>query len=89
MWKVYILLCDQKTYYIGLTSNIQKRFKSHRAKENIATKRFSDLELVYTEKFKTRREAEKRENQLKKWSKAKKKALIEDNLELLKKLSKS
>jgi len=89
MWFVYILLCDQKTYYVGLTSNINNRLRSHKAKENIATKEFSDLSLVHKEGYKTRKEAEKRENQIKKWSRAKKKALIEDNIELLKKLSKS
>jgi putative endonuclease len=89
MWTVYILLCDQKTYYIGLTSNLQNRLRSHNAKENIATKKFSDLRVVYAEKHKTRKEAERREIQLKKWSRAKKRALIEGNLELLRKLSKS
>ena len=89
MWYVYILLCDQKTYYIGLTSDVNKRLKSHKAKQNIATKEFSEIEVVYAEKYITRKEAERREIQIKKWSRAKKKALIEGNLELLKKLSKS
>ena len=89
MWYLYILLCDQKQYYVGLTSNIKNRIKSHRKKNNIATKEFSDLVLVYTERFKTRKEAERRESQIKKWTKAKKKALIERDIELLKKLSKS
>ena len=89
MWFVYILLCDQKTYYIGSTSDVNKRLKSHKAKQNIATKEFSEIEVVYAEKYITRKEAERRESQIKKWSRAKKKALIEGNLELLKKLSKS
>jgi predicted GIY-YIG superfamily endonuclease len=57
---LYILLCDQKTYYVGLTLNVQNRFKSHKAKENIATKKFSDLVLVYTEEYKTKKEAIKK-----------------------------
>ena len=89
MWTVYILLCDQKTYYVGLTSNVKYRLKSHRKKKNIATKEFSDLILIYTEKYNTRKEAGKRESQIKKWTKAKKKALIEGDIELLRKLSKS
>jgi putative endonuclease len=88
-WNVYILLCNQKTYYIGLTSNIENRLKSHKAKFNIATKEFSDIQLVYTEQYKTRAEAEKREQQLKKWTFAKKKALVEGNKELLINLSKT
>ena len=88
-WFVYILFCDKKTYYVGLTHNIEQRLNSHKSKQNIATKEFYYLELVFTEKYKTRREAEKREQQLKCWTVAKKKALIEGNLELLKQLSKS
>ena len=72
-----------------LTSDVNKRLKSHKAKQNIATKEFSEIEVVYAEKYITRKEAERREIQIKKWSRAKKKALIEGNLELLKKLSKS
>lgn len=88
-WFVYILFCDKKTYYIGLTHDLEQRLKSHKSKQNIATKEFSYLELVFTEEYKTRKEAEKREQQLKRWTVAKKKALIEGNLELLKQLSKT
>jgi len=76
-------------YYIGITSNINKRVASHRSKHNIATKRYSRIDLVHTEKYQTRKEAEKREVQIKKWTKAKKQALIEGNMDLLKELSKS
>ncbi len=86
-WAIYILLCDQKTFYIGLSSNVEKRFTSHKLKQNIATKEFSDIKLVYIEHYQTRQEAEKREKQLKGWSIAKKKALIEGKKELLIKLS--
>lgn len=88
-WVIYILLCDQKTYYIGLTSNIENRVKSHKSKLNIATKEFSDLRLVYQENYLTRIKAEKREMQLKKWTVAKKKALIQGNKQLLIMLSKT
>ncbi len=86
---VYILHCDQKSFYVGLTSDINNRLRSHKAKENIATKKFSDIKVVYTEKYETRKEAEKRESQIKKWTRAKKKALIEGNIKLLIKLCKS
>jgi putative endonuclease len=88
LWHIYILLCDQKTYYVGLTSNLTNRFKSHSLKQNPATKRYAKVELVYSEDFPNRKEASKRENQLKKWSVAKKKALISGNRELLISLSK-
>ncbi|MBI5614023.1 GIY-YIG nuclease family protein [Candidatus Gottesmanbacteria bacterium] len=88
-WFVYILFCDQKTYYVGLTHNTSARTLSHQRKKNIATKEFSDIKLVYQEKYKTRIEAERREKQLKGWTVAKKKALISGKLALLIKLSKN
>lgn len=88
-WFIYILFCDQKTYYVGLTNNLEKRFHSHRNKENIGTKEFSDLKMVYSEKFNTRKEAETREKQIKGWTVAKKKALIEQNIGELVRLSRN
>ena len=88
-WAIYILLCDQKTYYVGLSSDVNERFISHKLKQNLATKEFSDLKLVYTESYPTRKEAEQRERQLKGWSVAKKKALIAGDKDLLIKLSKT
>lgn len=88
-WFVYILFCDQKTYYVGLTSNLKQRIASHKAKYNLATKEFSDVQLVYSEQCVTRNEAEKREKQLKGWTVAKKKALITGNKQELIRLSKA
>jgi predicted GIY-YIG superfamily endonuclease len=41
--------------------------------------RFSSVELVYSENFKTRKEAMQREFQLKQWKKIRKEALIKEN----------
>jgi len=75
-WAIYILLCDQKTFYIGLSSNVDKRVSSHKLKQNLATKEFSDIELVYVESYPTRKQAERREKQLKGWTRKKKEMLI-------------
>ncbi len=87
-WFVYILLCDQKTFYIGVACNVQKRLHEHSRAYSPFTKKFSDFELVYQEEYSSRLAAENREKQLKGWSIAKKKALILGEMELLKKLSK-
>ena len=87
-WFVYILLCDQKTFYIGITDDIASRFKQHIVGYSPFTKKFSCFELVYQEKCLTRLRAEKREAQLKGWSVAKKRALISGDIEKLRKLSK-
>jgi putative endonuclease len=73
---VYMLLCDQKTFYIGITFDIPKRLKEHKSKESFFTKKFSEIKLVYCEKYKNKNEAAKREKQLKGWSRAKKQMLI-------------
>ena len=88
-WFVYILLCDNKSYYVGITHNLNQRLLSHKSGSNIATKEYKNIELLYNEPYKTRSEAENREKQLKGWIVAKKKALIEGDIELLKLLCKN
>ena len=86
---IYILLCNQKTYYVGITDNLERRLREHKSKKSFYTKQFSDIKLVYSEKVKNKATAEKRERQIKGWSSAKKKALIEGNFEKLITLSKA
>jgi putative endonuclease len=80
MWHVYILHCDQKTFYVGITNDIQSRLTKHRNKESFFTKKFSEIELAHTEQFNSKIEAARREQQLKGWSQAKKIALIRNSL---------
>ena len=79
-WYVYLLLCDNKSFYIGITQNVIKRISEHRGKQSIATKEFSSIKLVYCEKYKNKYLAAKREKQLKGWSRAKKQMLIDNGL---------
>lgn len=61
----------------------------HQRGEEKYTKRFCNIQFVYKEEYESREIAEKRERQLKGWTKEKKKALIGGDIELLKHLSKS
>src|SRR3989344_6427662 len=88
-YAVYILLCDQKTFYVGITKDLEKRLKEHKNKQSFFTKKFSELSLVYREEYLDRKSAELREEQLKGWSNAKKKALINRDIAKLVKLSKA
>ena len=88
-WYVYILFCDQKIYYIGITDNLKRRLDEHIKGYSGYTKKFSDIEMVYKEAYDNRKVAEIREKQLKGWSVAKKKALISGDTKLLIDLSKS
>lgn len=86
---VYILRTSSNTLYIGQTNNLEKRIKEHKGKLSKSAKYikyFDSCELVYSEVFPTRIEAMRREYQLKRWTKAKKVALIKGDLALLKKL---
>ena len=82
MWYVYILLCDKKTFYVGITSNLQNRLAEHKNKKSFFTKRFSDIKPVYYEKHKNKFEAVKREKQFKGWSHIKKQMLVDRKLSL-------
>lgn len=79
MFYVYILRTSANTLYIGQTNNLEKRLREHQNKSSRSAKYvryFNFVELVYSEKYVTRREAMQREGQLKRWSRAKKEALI-------------
>ena len=86
---VYILRTSLNTLYIGQTNNLENRLRVHNSKKSRSAKYiryFSSFSLVYSEEYPTRLEAMRREFQLKKWTKAKKEALIAGNLKLLKEL---
>lgn len=72
-----MLLCDQKTFYIGITNNLVDRIKRHKNKDSFFTKKFSDLRLIYCERYNDKYEAAIREKQLKGWNKAKKQMLVD------------
>ena len=86
---VYILRFSNNNLYIGQTNDLDFRIKQHLAgntKSAKFVKDHGDFILVYTEHFDSRAEAMQREKQLKKWTRAKKEALIVGDLKLLKKL---
>jgi len=85
---VYILSCSDSSYYIGLTTDPHARVKAHNDGFGPRyTARRRPVELVYYEQHKTMSQARQRELQLKKWSRAKKQALIAGHREKLRALS--
>lgn len=75
-----MLLCDQETFYIGITSDIVNRFRQHKSKNSFFTKKFSDLKFVYAEKYSSEHNVASREKQIKGWNKTKKQMLIDGKL---------
>ncbi|MBI2263537.1 GIY-YIG nuclease family protein [Candidatus Berkelbacteria bacterium] len=76
-YAVYILLCSDDYFYTGITSNLDKRISEHRHGLSKLTKNRLPIRLDYSEDFKTRKEAAKREKEIKGWRREKKESLIE------------
>ena len=75
---IYILECNNKSLYVGSTTNIPQRLKDHVVgRGSLWTKRFSPFRLVYTQEYASYSEAVRRERQVKRWSLIKKIKLIE------------
>jgi len=86
----YILRLRSGTLYIGTTTDLDQRYKDHRAGKACRTTKFDPpINLVHTEKFESLSDARKRELQVKRWSRGKKEALIVGDIEKLQNLSKS
>jgi putative endonuclease len=87
---VYILLCLDGSFYVGSATDVSRRLQQHLAgrgakhsADHVATR------LVYVEGPLAPLVAVCRERQLKGWSHAKKLALIQGDIQTLKKLSQS
>ena len=87
---VYILECSDRTFYTGITSNLAKRLESHKTgkyKDSYTSTR-RPVELVFYCEFTDPNLAIEKEKQIKKWSRAKKSALISGSYEKLPNLAK-
>ena len=77
MHYVYIVKCSDGTLYTGYTNNLNRRIKEHNEGEGAKyTKGRRPVNLVYSEKFKTKSKALKREYRIKQLSRKKKFALF-------------
>jgi len=73
LFKVYIIKSiGADRYYVGSTSDLEKRLNSHNSSRAKWTKRYQPWEVVYTESYSTRGEAVKREKFLKSFKNIKK-----------------
>ncbi|WP_454060368.1 GIY-YIG nuclease family protein [Elizabethkingia ursingii] len=87
---VYILLCSDNTYYTGVTEDVFRRFNEHQDGKYFGSYTYNrrPVVLVYYVIFSDIKEAILFEKKLKKWSKAKKEALINGQYEDLPNLAK-
>ena len=87
---VYILKCSDNTYYTGITSNLSKRLIEHKTGKHIESYTYSrrPLSLMFYADFTNVSLAIDSEKQIKKWSRAKKEALINGDFDKLPNLAK-
>lgn len=75
---VYILLCQNGSYYTGSTNDVEKRFEDHLNRRGARyTKSHKPVKIIYKEAFVTKSEALKREAEIKKWPKRRKEKLVQ------------
>jgi len=87
---MYILLCSDGSYYTGSTNDLERRLEQHQNGEGANhTKKRLPVSLLYYEEYQRIDEAFYREKQVQGWSRKKKEALMEGNLDLLPELAKA
>ncbi|MBU6501023.1 MAG: GIY-YIG nuclease family protein [Patescibacteria group bacterium] len=77
MYYLYMLQCSDGSLYTGITNDIAKRFSEHKNKIGGRYTRSHEVKkILYTEKYRTKSGALKRELEIKSWRREKKLALI-------------
>ncbi len=86
---MYILLCNDGSYYTGSTSDLERRIAEHFSGSGANhTKKHPPVKLLYYEEFQRIDDAFYREKQVQGWSRKKKEALINGQYDKLPELSK-
>ena len=87
---VYILLCAGNHFYVGSAIDVAERFWEHCAGKGARqTRIYPPLRIAYVEGPFDPELAIRRESQLKRWSRAKKEALVRCDRDTLRRLSRS
>lgn len=87
MW-VYILKCSDGSYYTGVTNNLERRFAEHQSGQHEGyTYSRLPVELEFSQEISNPLEAIAVEKRIKKWSRAKKEALIKGDYKLIHELA--
>lgn len=86
---VYIVECSDKSFYTGITNDLERRTYEHNSEVHIESYCYSrrPVRLVFSQDFNNVDQAIAREKQIKGWSHAKKVALINGDWDKLVKLS--
>ncbi len=86
----YILRLRSGQLYPGASTDLDRRYREHCAGSACRTTRLDPpTELAYSEEFPSFSDARRREAQIKRWSRAKKEALVAGGRDILRHLAKS
>ena len=78
VWYLYLLCCSDGSFYTGITSDLTSRLERHNAgRASVYTKLRRPVQLRYVEQFENKSQARRREIEIKNYSIANKKKLIE------------
>ena len=61
MYTIYVLKDENDNLYKGLTNNLNRRLREHRAGKTQTTRKMKSVKLIYKEEFIDFKEARKRE----------------------------
>ena len=91
IYHVYILECNDKSYYVGFTNDLDRRLAEHNSGhyKNSYTYSRRPVVIKWSTIFNTPSAAMKVEKQIKGWSRKKKQALIENKIDALEIFSKN
>jgi urocanate hydratase len=86
---VYIVECNDGSYYVGITNDIERRLREHNNGHNTSCYTYTRRPVVlkYVERFQNVDAAITWEKQLKGWSRKKKEALFREDWDEIKKLA--
>jgi putative endonuclease len=86
---VYMVICSDGTYYTGVTNNLERRLAEHNSGLNpkAYTHGRRPVKLAWSQVFSDPKQAIAIEKQVKDWSRKKKEALIRQDWDELKTLS--
>lgn len=77
MYFVYLLECEDKSIYTGITTDVERRFKEHKdGKGGSYTRSRGAKKVLYIEEQTDRSKALRREVEIKNWSREKKISLV-------------
>lgn len=83
-WTVYIAECADSTLYVGITTDVRRRLAEHNtARGSRYTRARRPVQVVYVEAHPNRASATRREAQVRRWTRARKIALVRGQLKRL------